>query len=135
MKNALFRMGADGLSTSLVHGLWVLQECKCVPEDLSAIVQAALGVVEGVSDVFAFASDGVDLGAELVLGPAFFRCQVQEVALFAVQSVKPLGVLPAHGRCELVVVGYGIIDTCANLSAELFGEQYGLAVVLHNGFF
>jgi hypothetical protein len=46
------------------------QQGKGACEDLAASVEVVFGLSKGVFDLFALNADGVDLDAQLVLGPA-----------------------------------------------------------------
>jgi hypothetical protein len=69
--------GAHGFVPALVHGLRLVKQLQRPREHLSACRKLVLRLIEALADALALSTDGIDLGTELVLGPALLRGQVK----------------------------------------------------------
>ncbi|MEU0537070.1 hypothetical protein [Amycolatopsis tolypomycina] len=112
--------GPHRLPTALIQGGRVSQQLQRRQEHLTAGLQLRGSRVELPRDLRLFLADGCQLGAELVLGPTFLGCQVQEVALLAVQLVELGCELRAQLVAQLEVLDNGRVDARAHGVSRVF---------------
>jgi hypothetical protein len=105
-----------------------------VPGRRSAgLYQAGVEPLEAALDLGALGPDGADLLADLVLGPALFGGQVQEVVFLAVEPVQLADEVAPHLLTQAKHVVHGGVHPAAQLVADLGGQPDVGDVVIGDG--
>lgn len=129
----LVQHGAGGLGALLINVLGVVEQCECVVHDLPTDLGPLVSSVDGRSDVVSLRTNGVDLGAQFLLGPALLSCQVEQIALLAVECFQPLGILLAEIAGEFALGAQCLVNAVPDKREPSGCGREDVALVAEHG--